>query len=367
MRQLTIINGVRQGERFVEDNGLQAHTVNLEDIRAMVATPEVSLEGSPVRPINDYIERRVVKIVADILTPRFAKGSTVFLVDDVRDANSLKPIIKAARKHDYEVRIANFSETAIKNARNLESVAENQILSDKGFNEATDMNRTVVIGDVQSMAGALLKAIQIVNPGDRVVFLGDLFDRGDNPVSVLVQVNLLINAGQNEVVLIEGNHDAHLRDLLNGTAPSHGWTKAGTRDTLNKLTSGGVSRRTIKSIIDRMKPAFVLGHGDMKILFTHAGVNRMPTVLTSVHHLYTGTAPKNAQQVGKSSYAPDVISQLYIPGVVQIHGHRNGMTLEEARNPKYSDSHFVLEGKVEKGGFLPVAIIEDGKIEVRHF
>ena len=365
MRQLTIIVGTARGERLVQEHNLREHAVNVNTIRDMVATPELSIDGERVRPINAHLQREIVKIVAQILTPRFAKGSTIFLLTDDSDINSLKPVIKLARKHDFIVRILNFSGDKIKNFGGIELISSEDILSDRGFDEISDMRRTVVIGDVQSKASALLKAIQLINPGDRVVFIGDLFDRGDNPVGVLVQVNLLLNAGQNEVVLIEGNHDSHLRELINGTAPSHGWTKAGTKETLDKLVRGGVSRRTIKGIIDRMKPAFVLGHGEMKILFSHGGVMEMPNALTSVHHLFTGAANASEQVVGRSDYNVDTVSMLEIPGVIQIHGHRNGRTLEEAGDTRFSDTHLVLEGKVEKGGYLPVAIIENGRIEIR--
>jgi serine/threonine protein phosphatase 1 len=66
--------------------------------------------------------------------------------------------------------------------------------------------RTVVIGDVHGMVGMLELLISYtVRSGDRIVFLGDLVDKGpDSPGTVSYARKL---ADRHEVVLVLGNHE----------------------------------------------------------------------------------------------------------------------------------------------------------------
>lgn len=69
---------------------------------------------------------------------------------------------------------------------------------------------TLVVGDVHGCADELAQLVGLVQP-DRVVLVGDLFTRGPDPQGVWEQ----IRDGGYEATL--GNHDEHLRLVMDGT------------------------------------------------------------------------------------------------------------------------------------------------------
>ncbi len=73
------------------------------------------------------------------------------------------------------------------------------------------MKRTLAIGDVHGCLEELRELLQVVRyrPGvDRLVFVGDLVDRGPDPVGVVRHVRALASAG--DVLTMMGNHEEKL-------------------------------------------------------------------------------------------------------------------------------------------------------------
>lgn len=78
--------------------------------------------------------------------------------------------------------------------------------------------KTAIIGDVHGALGPLeaLLAKLDLGAGDRLVFVGDLVDKGPDPAGVVKFVRQLSEAAPYEVVLVEGNHeDRHRRYYVN--------------------------------------------------------------------------------------------------------------------------------------------------------
>ena len=78
--------------------------------------------------------------------------------------------------------------------------------------------KTVFIGDVHGMLEALDQLIEAVElcSGDHLVFLGDLVDKGPDPLGVVRRVGELQTRDDIKVTLIRGNHeDKHLRYRIN--------------------------------------------------------------------------------------------------------------------------------------------------------
>lgn len=75
------------------------------------------------------------------------------------------------------------------------------------------MARTAIIGDVHGMREALaeLLATLALGPGDRLVFVGDLVDKGPDSAGVVEDVARLKAEAPYEVVLVEGNHEERHR------------------------------------------------------------------------------------------------------------------------------------------------------------
>ena len=74
--------------------------------------------------------------------------------------------------------------------------------------------RTIFIGDVHGLLGpldTLLRQLEL-RSGDRLVFLGDLIDKGPEPLGVVRRVQELIGRTDIETWLVRGNHeDKHIR------------------------------------------------------------------------------------------------------------------------------------------------------------
>jgi serine/threonine protein phosphatase 1 len=76
---------------------------------------------------------------------------------------------------------------------------------------------------------ALLAALRLV-PKDRVVFLGDLVDRGPKPVAVVERVMTLMDAHDVELVL--GNHEEMMLRARDGSLDIPMWVACGGAPTL---------------------------------------------------------------------------------------------------------------------------------------
>ncbi len=85
--------------------------------------------------------------------------------------------------------------------------------------------RTLVIGDVHGCSRELDLLLQRVGP-DRVVYVGDLYTKGPDPAGVW---KLVAASGG---VVVRGNHDQRLADVVNGRRPhdKHGAACAAALD-----------------------------------------------------------------------------------------------------------------------------------------
>ena len=72
--------------------------------------------------------------------------------------------------------------------------------------------RTIIIGDIHGCIGALDALLSRLRPGpeDRLVLLGDLFDRGSESWEVLQRVRALAADMGERFVLLRGNHEDYL-------------------------------------------------------------------------------------------------------------------------------------------------------------
>ena len=138
--------------------------------------------------------------------------------------------------------------------------------------DASGYERLVVVGDVQSCAGALAGVKDFYggwDPATLFVFVGDLFDRGPDAAGVM---DLIVQDGAvpDNVILVEGNHDEHLRMLI-GEVRAGGWPD--TRASRDQILAAGRSRGEIQALLARMVPLVGLRLAGEHILITHAGLD----------------------------------------------------------------------------------------------
>lgn len=78
------------------------------------------------------------------------------------------------------------------------------------------MSRLLIVGDVHGMIRPLRTLIDEleVQPGDTLVFVGDLIDKGPDSAGVVRYVERLRHESACEIVVVEGNHEDRMRRYL---------------------------------------------------------------------------------------------------------------------------------------------------------
>ncbi len=115
------------------------------------------------------------------------------------------------------------------------------------------------IGDVQGCLDPLVSLIARLPPDARLVFIGDLVNRGPQSLACLRFVRDLVEQGQ--AVALLGNHDLHL------LAAAHGIRRLHDDDTLQEILDAPDRDELLDWL--RARP---LAHLEDGALFVHAGV-----------------------------------------------------------------------------------------------
>ena len=121
------------------------------------------------------------------------------------------------------------------------------------------MSKIFAIGDVQGCAPSLKALVKKLPKKSKMIFLGDLVNRGPDSLGVLRQLKALQESGRAECIL--GNHDLHLLAIDAGLRKSKGL------DTIEPILSAPDRRELINWIRNR---PMALSNG--KVLTVHAGV-----------------------------------------------------------------------------------------------
>lgn len=78
------------------------------------------------------------------------------------------------------------------------------------------MSRLCIIGDVHGMLEPLQSLVEALDlqPSDKLVFVGDLIDKGPDPAGVVSFVETLRRSSNYHIILVEGNHEDRMRRYL---------------------------------------------------------------------------------------------------------------------------------------------------------
>lgn len=123
-----------------------------------------------------------------------------------------------------------------------------------------------IIGDVHGCLAELDALLEQLQPRRKLIFLGDLVDRGPDSVGVLRRVMELVASG--EALCVPGNHDAKLLNLMNGrkVTLSHGLA-----ETWEQLQAEPPEfQQQVKQFLDGLISHYVLDDG--KLVVAHAGL-----------------------------------------------------------------------------------------------
>ncbi len=115
----------------------------------------------------------------------------------------------------------------------------------------------LVVGDIQGCDDSLQQLLEAAPQADRLVFLGDLVNRGPQSLAALRR----IRAFGERAVTVLGNHDLHLLAVAAAIRPQH------YDDTLQEILDAPDAQELLDWL--RKRP---LAHFEEGALFVHAGV-----------------------------------------------------------------------------------------------
>lgn len=128
-------------------------------------------------------------------------------------------------------------------------------------------SRIIAIGDIHGCATALRTLIETIQPRseDTIISLGDMVDRGPDSKSAIDQ--LLELRERCNFVLIKGNHEDMMLDVVNGQSPQE-WLKHGGVSTLDSYGFTGDLSVITQSHLELMQKALPYFETD-EHFFTH--------------------------------------------------------------------------------------------------
>lgn len=133
--------------------------------------------------------------------------------------------------------------------------------------------RTWVIGDIHGALAALEQLIgrMRLQPGDRLIFLGDYVDGWSQSAPVIDYLMKLDE--EYECIFIRGNHDTWCESWLQGSEPGQVWRFNGGRSTVTSYEGYDATQRAAHlAFFNRMRNYYA---DDRNRLFIHAGFSSM--------------------------------------------------------------------------------------------
>ena len=411
MRTMFILRGAPGAGKstLIRRHRLSDLAIGLDDFRRLYSTPFTDLDGEPTLSMAFGAERQVVSAFKAAVASRVRLGGTIVLDCTNPARKSYREFASLARRCGYRVYVVDVqgdltdAELIERNEtrRGTLGYVEPQVVADiaarvragaasvvepvVGLEDVRRLNtiaetdaaehyeRLVIIGDVQSCAGALAKAKKHFggwDPATLFVLVGDLFDRGPDAAGVM---DLIVEDGRvpDNIILVEGNHDEHLRmicsDVRGGSWPD-------TRESRRQILASGRRDGDIEALLARMVPLAGLRFAGEHVLVTHAGldpatIDRITAEgedglltwdLTEVPmlQLLLGSSARSTTFQGRSGYERAVEARLSHPRILQVHGHRNGARREEPGPALAAPNVYTLEHRVEHGGHLAVLQID---------
>lgn len=412
MRLLFILQGLPASGKssFIRRHGLQDHALSYDSMREMFSISAHDYNGAAVMSIRKGVQTTLVKAVHEAARYRMSNGDTLFIDNTNTSRNAIKPWLALAREFDYTPYILRFGhkesmgtmmerdsfrpfrdhvgeETIRRMASQLsgyephpdvEHVYENhwEFVQDKistPIVDLTDKKEVVVVGDIQGCGNALQNLIDKIGPlqdkSRHWVFVGDLFDRGPTPEKVF---DLLWPYPQDNITIVEGNHERSVRQTLMGTREF----KQSKETTIDRIPEE--KHKSLLKLVSRPKTVFSFKYGNNLNIVTHAGINLnilkgisedekiiRNVGLNSDYDYYIGGGERGKMYFNIGTYEnfmePLQKSHGFRPNIRQFFGHRNDYDQDVETPNRLFPSLFPLESKVELGGVLSaVRISLDG-------
>lgn len=131
--------------------------------------------------------------------------------------------------------------------------------------------RNIIIGDIHGCSQAfhaLLKKVKLVGD-DRLILLGDLFDRGPDSFEVFRTVRQLAGTMEEDFVLLRGNHEDYLLNPKLTLMQRFVWERVGRGTTVASFKAHGDRMENANPWLDQRCQMYYQGDGFQCV---HAGL-----------------------------------------------------------------------------------------------
>ena len=142
--------------------------------------------------------------------------------------------------------------------------------------------KTFIIGDIHGCSRDFSALTALLNPDpekDRLILLGDLFDRGQDSWSVFQAVRAMAEAFGGRFTLLRGNHEDYLLSEELSFWQKRMWDRVGRQATVRSFRSHG---ERMEDTVPWLKENCRLYYQDEHIRCVHAGVKVDPLELNDV-------------------------------------------------------------------------------------
>lgn len=359
MRTITIFRGLAGiGKSYHANRLFHNGRINPDSIRELFGNDVITDNG---RKIDFTKEAKVWAFIYNLIDEKMSNGDTIAIEGTFKKQSSVNKIIALANKHRYRIILVDFellygdehlplalvrnaereaayrlSDEAIydmyehytkkiilpSNSYIVKSIAtmESEIAAFTTFSldiDANKYNDVIFVGDIH---GKSLDIIDNLREDNLYVFLGDFFDRFNNEKNLL-KLFEFFSSDHDNVVLIEGNHETHIRNyLLNKEVSSQSFN-----DTMNILSTyynHDKLNSKLSNIVNKLKPYIIINRDEKNIICSHAGLHSAKEISSSLD-----TWRYSELLFVKGIFGYKKFDDQFIPKEesflsMQIHGHR---------------------------------------------
>ena len=132
--------------------------------------------------------------------------------------------------------------------------------------------RTIIIGDIHGCSNAFSRLLEALRPDpgqDRLILLGDLFDRGPDSWGVLQRVKTLAADFGDRFTLLRGNHEDYLLSEELSFLQKRVWESVGRKATVKSFKAHGEEMEGAAPFLRELCRTF---YRDDQIQCVHAGL-----------------------------------------------------------------------------------------------
>ena len=220
--------------------------------------------------------------------------------------------------------------------------------------------RTIIIGDIHGCSGALRLLLAKILPdekADRLILLGDLFDRGPDSWGVFQMVKELADKFGDRFVLLRGNHDDYLLTPKLSISMRLVWERVGRGTTVKSFKAHGEKMEDTAEWIGEHVVPFYRGEGFQCV---HAGLKVDPI---EMNDYYTMIHDHGVAMENRYAGPLTIVGHIALEKVTWFPGLEQPIKQipEGTRQELPQRGVICIDTGCGKGGRLTGMVIEDGK------